>query len=92
MKGNWLTRATACALAASAFALGGALLACSQSESEKMAHGDAVDDEVAMPVDANEMKMTEEQRRAQASAEEMQREQQEFNESGQGDDAPLPQP
>lgn len=90
MTKRWLARATACAVAASGIAAAGALVACTESEAEKMAHGDTVDDEVAMPTDPAEMKMTEEERRAKAAAEDEALERKEFNDSGQGDNAPTP--
>ena len=87
MTKGWIARAAAGAVAVSGIALAGALLGC-PSETEKMDMGDTVDDEVAMPTDPKEMEMTEEQRRAQAAAEEQAVEQREFNDSGQGDNAP----
>ena len=89
MTKRWFARATACAAAASAFALGGALLGC-PSDTETLDMGDTIDDEVATPTDPAEMQMTEEQRRAQAAAEMEAREREEFNDSGQGDNAPTP--
>ena len=87
MRKRAFARAAACTAAASGLALAGALLGC-PSQDEKMDLGETVDDEVAMPTDAKEMKMTEEQRRAQAAAEEEATERREFNDSGQGDDLP----
>ena len=82
----------ACAVAAAALALGGAQLACSQPEAEEMELEKSIDDTGggAMPADPSEMRMTEEQRRAQQAAQEEATERQEFDESGQGDDAPAP--
>ena len=87
MTKGWFARAAAGAAAASGIALAGALLGC-PSQTEKMDMGDAVDDEVAAPTDPKQMEMTEEQRRAQEAAQEEAVERREFNESGQGDDAP----
>lgn len=89
MKKRWLARAAAAVAVASGIALSGALLGC-PSQTEEMDMGHTVDDEVAMPTDPNQMQMTEEQRRAQEAAQEEALERQEFNESGQGDNAPTP--
>jgi hypothetical protein len=80
----------AACVAAAAFALGGTLPACSQPEAEKMELDNSIEDTGggAMPADPNEMQMTEEQRRAQEAAQEEALERREFEESGQGDDAP----
>jgi hypothetical protein len=85
-KGIWI-RGAALAAAVTGLALTGTLLACGPKQ-EEMSHGDTVDNEVAMPTDPNEMRMTEEQRRAKAAAQEEAQEQREFNDSDQGDNAP----
>lgn len=83
-KRNW-TRGAAIVIAASGLGLGTALLACGETKTEEMDRGDAVDNEVSTPESANELKMTEEERRAKAAAEQEATEQKEFNDSGQGD-------
>jgi hypothetical protein len=79
--------AAACVAAASGLALAGALLGCPTQE-EKMDLGEKVNREVAMPTSDREMKMTEEERRARAAAEQEALEQKEFNDSDQGDNEP----
>jgi hypothetical protein len=85
-RNTWI-RGAALAAAASGLALGGALLACGK-KSEEMERGVTVDNEVTMPTDPNEMRMTEEERRAKAAAQDEAQEQREFNDSGQGDNEP----
>jgi hypothetical protein len=85
-RNSWI-HAAALAAAASGLALGGALLGCGPKP-EEMERGATVDNEVTMPTDPNEMKMTEEERRAKAAAQDEAQEQREFNDSDQGDNEP----
>jgi hypothetical protein len=92
MTKRWIVRAGAGVFAASSLALAGSLLACKETKADKMAHGDKVDDEVAMPTSPAEMQMTEEERRAKAAGEQEALEQKEFNDSEQGDNEPPSSP
>lgn len=82
-------RSAALAIAASSLAVTGALLACSESTDEELSRGVTTYDAPtgAMPFD-DEEKLTEEQRRAREAAAEEALERREFNDSGQGDNAP----
>ena len=85
-KRTWI-HCAALALATAGLSIGTSLLACGKSEQGEMQRGLAVDKEVNMPENSNEMQMTEEERRAKANAQDEALEQKEFDDSGQGDDA-----
>jgi hypothetical protein len=85
-KWTW-ARSAALLAAAAGLGVAAALLACSESPTEEMDRGVAVDDESSTPESAGEMALTEEERRQKAMMEEQALERREFNESGQGDDS-----
>ena len=86
-KWTW-TQCAALAVAASSLGIAASLLACGETQTEEMERGLTVDAEEVMPVDPSEMKMTEEERRAKAAAQDEATELREFNDAEAQEQAP----
>jgi len=82
------TQCAALAVAAASLGITASLLACGETQTEEMERGLTTDVEETMPVDPSEMKMTEEERRAQAAAQEEAKELRDFNDAEAQEQAP----